>query len=72
MFKISKNQTSTIQNLLYPLPQKVDRKYIDKNRKDIKKMQNDNKTKKEEKENYIPSNIYLSMHFRRTVQAERI
>jgi hypothetical protein len=58
MFKISKNQTSTIQTLLYPLPQKVDRKYLDKNKQEIKKMQNENKQKKEEQENHIPSKIF--------------
>jgi hypothetical protein len=55
MFKVSKTQASTIQTLLYPQAQKVDKKFLDKNKNEIKKIQNENKTRKEEKENNIPS-----------------
>jgi hypothetical protein len=59
MFKLSKTQASTIQTLIYPQTQKIDRKFLDKNKNEIKKIQNENKTKKVEKENFIPSKILL-------------
>jgi hypothetical protein len=57
--KMSKNHASTIQVLMYPASRKIDTKYQNKNKQDIKKMQAENKTKKEEKENNVPG-IFLN------------
>ena len=56
---MSKNQASSIQALMYPNSNKIDKKYLDQNLKEIKKIQNENRTKREEKENFIPSKYYV-------------
>ena len=60
---MSKIHSSTIQALIYPNSQKIDRTYLDKNKNEIKKIQYDNKTKKEEKDNSIPSKIVIYVKF---------
>ncbi len=61
---MSKIHSSTIQALIYPDSQKIDKTFLDKNKKEIKKIQIDNKAKKEEKENNIPSKLYFKLNFK--------
>ena len=54
MIKVPRSQSSTIKDMIYPDVKKTNKNFHKNNINSLRKMQFDNKLKKEEKENYVP------------------
>jgi hypothetical protein len=54
MIKVPRSQSTTIKNMIYPEAKKPNKNFHKNNISSLKKMQQDNKIRKEEQENFIP------------------
>lgn len=57
MLKVPRSQSTSIKTLIYPEKKKFGKNYQKQNIDTVKKIQVDNKQKKEEKENMVPGKL---------------
>jgi hypothetical protein len=58
MIKVPRSQSTSIKGIIYPEVKKTNKNFHKNNMTTLRNMQQENKVKKDEKENYIPGKYY--------------